>query len=106
MGEKLVFVWSRDQCSAKREKRLHFLVGLGFGIGLGLGYNLGHWIWIGSGFGSEIGAQGLQRQKVMSRDRSLAVASNLVKATTFMFAFNLPGAGTSGYSAASKRRET
>ena len=44
MGEKLIFVWSRDQCSAKREKRLHFSVGLGFGIGLGLGYDSGYWI--------------------------------------------------------------
>ena len=63
MGEKLIFVWSRDQCSAKREKRLHFSVGLGFGIGLGLGYELGYWIGfgLGSGFGSEIGTQGLQK---------------------------------------------
>ena len=65
MGEILIFVWSRDQCSAKREKRLHFLVGLGFGIGLGLGYDSGYWIGLGfgleSGFGSEIGAQGLQK---------------------------------------------
>ena len=35
MGEKLIFMWSRDQCLAKREKRLHLSVELGFGIGLG-----------------------------------------------------------------------
>ena len=65
MGKKPIFVWSRDQCSAKRDKRLHFSVGLGFGIGLGLGYDSGYWIGLrfglGSGFGSEIGAQGLQK---------------------------------------------
>ena len=66
MGEKLIFMWSRDQCSAKREKRPNFSVGLGFGIGLGLGYKYdsGYWIGLGfglgSGFGSEIGAQGQQ----------------------------------------------
>ena len=32
---KLPFRWSRDQCSAKRERRLHFLVGIGFEIKLG-----------------------------------------------------------------------
>ena len=65
MGEKLILMWSRDQFSAKREKRLHFSVGLGFGIGLGLGYDLGYWLgsWfgLGLGFGSEIRAQGLQK---------------------------------------------
>ena len=65
MGEKLLFRWSRDQCSAKREKRLHFSVGLGFGIGLGLGYDSGYWLGLGLGFGlgfgSEIRAQGLQK---------------------------------------------
>ena len=63
MSEKLLFRWSRDQCSAKREKRLHFSVGLGFGIGLGLGYDSGYWLVFGLwlGFGSEIRAQGLQR---------------------------------------------
>ena len=65
MGEKLLFKWSRDQCSAKREKRIHFSVGLGFGIGLGLGYDSGYWLGLGfgsgSGFGSEIRAQGLQK---------------------------------------------
>ena len=65
MGEKLIFVWSRDQFSAKREKRLYFSVGLGFGIGLGLGYDSGYWIGLGFGLGSgfvfEIGAQGLQK---------------------------------------------
>ena len=65
MGEKLIFMWSRDQCSAKREKRLHFSVGLGFGIGLWLGYDSGYWIGLefglGSGFGSEIRAEGLQK---------------------------------------------
>ena len=63
MGEKLLFRWSRDQCSAKREKRLHFSVGLGFGIGLG--YDSGYWLGLGCGFGlgfgSEIRAQGLQK---------------------------------------------
>ena len=65
MGEKLLIRWSRDQCSAKREKLLHFLVGLSFGIGLGLGYDSGYWLGLGfglrSGFGSEIRAQGLQK---------------------------------------------
>ena len=65
MGEKLVFVWSRDQFSVKREKRFLFSVGLGFGVGLGLGYDSGYWIKLGfelgSGFVSEIGAQGLQK---------------------------------------------
>ena len=64
MGEKLILMWSRDQFSAKREKRLHFSVGLGFGIGLGLGYDSGYWLGLGfglgSGFGPEIRAQGLQ----------------------------------------------
>ena len=65
MGKKLLFRWSRDQFSAKREKWLHFSVGSGFGIGLGLGYDSGYWLGFGSGlgfgFGSEIRAQGLQR---------------------------------------------
>ena len=65
MGEKQIFMWSRGRCSAKREKRLHFSVGLGFGIGLGFGYDSGYWIGLGlelgSGFGSEIGAQRLQK---------------------------------------------
>ena len=65
MGEKLLFRWSRDQCLAKREKRLHFSAGLGFGIGLGLGYDSGYWLGLGLGFGlgfgSEIKAQGLQK---------------------------------------------
>ena len=65
MGEKLILMWSRDQFSAKREKRFHFSVGLGFGIGLGLGYDSGYWLGLGfglgSGFGSEISAQGLQK---------------------------------------------
>ena len=63
MGEKLILMWSRDQFSAKREKRLHFSVGLGFGIGLGLGYDLGCWLGLGlrSGFEPEIKAQGLQK---------------------------------------------
>ena len=29
MGEKPIFIWSRDQCSAKQEKRLHFYSRLG-----------------------------------------------------------------------------
>ena len=65
MGEKLLFRWSRDQCSAKREKWLHFSVGLRFGIGLGLGYDSGYGLGLGFrlglGFGSEIRAQGLQK---------------------------------------------
>ena len=65
MGEKLIFVRSRDQCSAKQEKRFHFSGGLGFGIGPGLGCDSGYWIGfgfgLGSGFGPEIGAQGLQK---------------------------------------------
>ena len=63
MGEKLIFLWSRDQCSAKREKRLHFSVGLGFGIGLGYdsGYGLGLRFRLGLGFGSEIRTQGLKK---------------------------------------------
>ena len=65
MGEKLIFVWSRDQFSAKQEKRLYFSDGLGFVIGLGLGYDSGYWIGLGfglrSGFVFEIEAQGLQK---------------------------------------------
>ena len=65
MGEKLIFMWSRDQCSTKREKRLYFSVGLGFGIGFGLGHDSGYWIGLGfglrSGFVFEIEAQGLQK---------------------------------------------
>ena len=40
MGEKLIFTWSRDHFLAKREKKLHFLVGLRFEIGLGLGQGM------------------------------------------------------------------
>ena len=61
MGKKLLFRWSRDQFLVKREKWLHFSVGLGFGIGLGLGYDLGYWLGLGLGFGSEIKAKGLQK---------------------------------------------
>ena len=63
MGEKLLFRWSRDQCSAKREKWLHFSVGLGFGLGLWYdsGYWLGFGFGLGSGFVSKIGALGLQK---------------------------------------------
>ena len=65
MGEKLLIRLSRDQCSAKREKKLHFSVGLGFGIGLGLEYDSGYWLvlgfGLGLGFGSEIRVQGLQK---------------------------------------------
>ena len=65
MGEKLLFRWSRDQCSAKREKWFHTSVGLGFGIGLGLGYDSGYGLGLGFrlglGFGSEIRAQGLKK---------------------------------------------
>ena len=63
MGEKLLFRWSCDQCSAKREKKVLFL-GRGFGIGLGLRYDSEYWFGLGfglgSGFGSEIRAQGRQ----------------------------------------------
>ena len=51
MGEKLLFRWTRDQCSAEREKLFHFSVGLGFGIRLGLGYNSGYWLVLGFGLG-------------------------------------------------------
>ena len=65
MDEKLTFMWSRGQCSAKRGKRHYSSVRLGFGIGLGLGYDFGYWselgFGLGSGFGSEIRAQGLQK---------------------------------------------
>ena len=65
MGEKMLFRWTRDQCSAKREKWLYFSVGLGCGIGLGLGYDSGYWLvlglGLGLGFGSEIRAQGLRK---------------------------------------------
>ena len=65
MGEKLILMWSHDQFSAKREKRLHFSVGLEFGIGLGYGYDSGYWLGfgfgLGSGFGSEIRALGPQK---------------------------------------------
>ena len=63
MGKKLLLRWSRDQCSAEREKRVYFSVGLGFGIGLGLGYDSGYWLGLGFGlgFGAEIRAQGLQK---------------------------------------------
>ena len=61
MGEKLLFRWSRDQRSAKREKWCHFSVGSGFEIGLGLWYDLGYWLGLGlgSGLGYEIRARGL-----------------------------------------------
>ena len=63
MGEKLLFWWSRDRCTARREKWLHTSVGLGFGIGLGLGYDSGYGLGLrlGLGFGSEIRAQGLKK---------------------------------------------
>ena len=65
MGEKLIFMRSRDQCLAKRDKRLRFSVRLGFGIGLGLWYDSGYWLglgfMLGLGFGSEIRARGLQK---------------------------------------------
>ena len=58
-------MWSRDQCSAKRDKMLRFSVGLEFGIGLWLGYDSGYWLGLGfglgSGFGYEIRAQELQK---------------------------------------------
>ena len=55
MGEKLLFRWSRDQCSAKREKWFHTSVGLGFGIGLGLGYDLGYGLGLGFRLGLGFG---------------------------------------------------
>ena len=60
MGGKLLFKppwpWSRDQCSAKREKLFHFLVGLEFAIGLGLGYDSDYWLVLGFGVGLEFGS--------------------------------------------------
>ena len=65
MGEKLIYRWSRDQCSAKRGKKVHFWARLGLGIGLGAGYDSGYWLGLGfglgSGFGSEIRAVGPQK---------------------------------------------
>ena len=65
MDETLIFMWSRDQSSAKREKRLRISVGAGSGIELELEYDAGRWLGLlfglGSGFGSEIRAQGLQK---------------------------------------------
>ena len=63
MDETLIFMWSRDQCSAKWEKRLRISVGLGFGIELELEYDSRCWLglWFGLGSGSEIRAQGLQK---------------------------------------------
>ena len=49
-AKKTAFRSSRDQCSGtKRDKRLHFSVGLGFGIGLGLdsGHELRLWLGLG-----------------------------------------------------------
>ena len=68
-GRKTNFyvVRSRDQCSAKRDRRLRFSVGLGFVIGLGLWYDSGYWIGLGIGLGSGFGsvsvirARGLQK---------------------------------------------
>ena len=54
MGEKLLFRWSRDQCSAKQGLRCHLLVGLGFVLGLGFG-------GLGSEFGFDIRVQGQQK---------------------------------------------
>ena len=59
MGKKLIFMWSRDQCSAKRDKRLRFSLGLGFGIEIGLWYDSGDWLGLGLRFGSEIREHGL-----------------------------------------------
>ena len=56
MGEKLIFTWSRDQCSDKRDKRLRFSVGVEFGIGLGLWYDSGYWLGLGIGLGSGFGS--------------------------------------------------
>ena len=65
MGEKLIFMWSCDQCTAKRDKKLRFFVGLGFRIGLGLWYDSGYWLGLGYrlglGFGPEIRARWLQK---------------------------------------------
>ena len=61
----MLFMWSRDQCLAKREIMLYSSVGLGFGIRLGLGYDSGHWLGLGLGLGVEIGseirAQGIKK---------------------------------------------
>ena len=48
-----------EQCLAKREDRFYFSVRLG--IGLKLGYDSVYWLGLGSGFGSEIRAQGQQK---------------------------------------------
>ena len=55
MGEKLIFVWSRDQCSAKRKKKPYFSVGLGFWVGLGLWYGSGGLLGLGLGCGLGFG---------------------------------------------------
>ena len=57
MGEKLIFMWSRDQRSAKRDRRLRFSIGLGFGIGLELWYDSGYWLGLGLGFGLGFGSE-------------------------------------------------
>ena len=65
MAEKLLFRWSRDQCSARRKKKRYFSVGLGFWVGLGLWYasggrfGLGLGLWLG--FGCEIKEQGQEK---------------------------------------------
>ena len=69
MGEKLVFIRSRDQCSAKRKRRFHLPVRWGIGLGYDLRY------WLGSGLGSGFGSE------IMSRDCSLV--SDLVKACSY-----------------------
>ena len=57
MGEKPIFVWSRDQCSAKWMKKLCFSVGLGFWVGLGLWYGSGGRLGLGLGFGLGFGCE-------------------------------------------------
>ena len=47
IGEKLIFVWSRDQCSAKRMKKPYFSVWLGLLLGLGQWYGSGGRLGLG-----------------------------------------------------------
>ena len=67
MGEKLVFIRSRDQCSAKRKKNKKALP---VRWGIGLGYDLRYWLGsgLGPGFGSEITMRTPRAYSGFSRD--------------------------------------